>query len=128
MSEAIDGAIQKMVGAIENVAPKAWSLLVREQRLTALAGLIQDGIAFILFAVWLYAATRTLRPFFRAAMDARSSDMEGVGVIGSVATIALGVVIAVLFVISAFSAPGEALRYLNPDVYAARALIGQAGK
>jgi len=113
---ATDEALRKAVGAIETMAPKAWELLVRYERMDALADLLGQLTAIGVSALVIWLFVRLLR--------ATGVDEDDVDSTRLVAWVIWGIVVSI---VSAFI-PMSVVHYLNADSCAARVLVEKATK
>lgn len=113
MSQAIDEAIRKTMGAVETIAPKAWEMAVRAQRVDAAVGLAQGAAiaaAFLTVFGLVWWAAGGLFPEDLDAEDRLWMRM------------AAAVILAIVLFIDTVNAAGNVAQYVAPDLYAVKSL------
>lgn len=110
-----EDALEKLVNAVEKVAPKTWEIMVRQQVVEGVTYSIVClfwAIPSALFLVW---AARVIR----AGIAADSFPPEGKNVVA----IFGGIVALAAFVVAALNLPGFIMQASSPEYYAIQALL-----
>lgn len=114
-SPVIDDAIQKAITTIETAAPKAWAMLVRAQVIDAELVLVTRGMWLLFFLAVFLGAPRSL-----AGWDVTVHNDEG---LKRLTLLFLSATCAAFSIAMLCSIAGAVAALLNPDVYAAQALL-----
>lgn len=114
MSQEVDEAIRKTVTAVETVAPKAWDLTVRFQRVDAAVGLAQGAAV----AVALLAMFGFVWSIIGKLLADEYDKKERVGY-----RCLASVILVILLFVDTINAANNLAQYVAPDLYAAKALM-----
>ncbi len=133
----ITGGIKAIADAVQKMAPRAWELAVRQQRVESTVDLVMSALGFVLSAVALVVIFRNYQRWVdRARGLAHAKNRRRYPTItpaeptgdedAFIVQLPCGVVavlsVAILFS-SIDSATGAVVRLSNPEYYAAKALL-----
>jgi hypothetical protein len=122
LTNTLDEAIRKTLGAVETVAPKAWEMLVRSERMAAEVAIMEDAFWLLISTLVGYALYR----YVKAGEDGFKGVMDDSAPIRFFGCAGIGVCF-VFFSIAVHSLPNDCLHLLHPDVFAARVIMTRAG-
>lgn len=118
---ALDDAVQKALGAVETIAPKAWAMALKFERVDAMTTLLQSAFAAaIVVIIWLVAHHGVARIW---SNDSEYDKGNRFGV-----RIAAAAICGVILAVDIGCAIGSVSQYLNADVYAARRLLSRVSQ
>jgi hypothetical protein len=132
MSTVIDEAIQKAMQAIETMAPKAWELLVRYERIEGWVDLSQVLFTTSVCMLLLVLAWRETHRKMEEPGNGRmiGSDGEALWYKGDLMdehplVVIPALMLAVVLLVGLFRLPTAIAHLVSPEVYAAKKLIGR---
>lgn len=122
MSNITDEAIQKAIAAVENIGPKAWALLVQEQKINASTDAIKNTM-WITFLIALMGVVIWFKN--QVVKQMKLSDEDDLWAANKVVLV-IGCFLALIATAIASDLITDYSQYTHPEVFATKEILSRS--